>query len=297
MKRTILIFGLLSLILSSCSNNKNKFDATGTFETTEVIVCSEAIGKILSFDIEEGDIVKAGQQIGIIDTIQLALQKKQLMTNAQSIDMQRPDIITQLASLKDQISQAKKDKQRLENLVVSKVANQKDLDDVNSKIKILSSQLAATQSSLDKSNRSLLLQSSSVGIQVEQIDDKLSKCRISSPIDGTILTKYVNKGEYASTGKPMFKVSDINNIYLRAYITNAQLTQIKIGQKVKVYADKGNKDYKEYEGIITWISASAEFTPKTIQTKDERENLVYAIKVLVVNDGFIKRGMYGEVKF
>lgn len=297
MKKTFAILSLTSLLAIACSNKDNDFDATGTFETTEVIVSSEAVGKILTLDLEEGQQVKAGQQLGLIDTTQLSLKRLQLLSNARSVDTQRPDILTQLSSLENQIAQAKKDKQRLENLVVAKAANQKDLDDVNSKLKILSSQLAATKSTLEKSNQSLQLQSSSISIQVEQIDDQLSKCRISSPITGTILTKYLNKGEYATNGKPIFKVADINNMYLRAYISNSQLSSIKVGQKVKVYADKGDKDYKQYDGVITWISSSAEFTPKTIQTKDERENLVYAIKVLVANDGFIKRGMYGEVKF
>ncbi len=297
MKKIALTAIVFATILASCSRNNNKFDATGTFEATEIIVSAENTGKILSLTIEEGDNVQSGQQIGLIDTVQLYLQKMQLMKNAQSIDINRPDILKQIASLNNQIAQAKKDKQRFENLVSANAANKKDLDDITSKIKILTSQKEAMNSTLEKSNRSLQAQASGVETQVLMIDDKLSKSRISSPINGVVLTKYSNEGEFVTTGKPIFKVADINNIYLRAYVTTEQLTNIKIGQKVKVFAYKGAKDYKEYAGVITWIASQAEFTPKTIQTKDERENLVYAIKISVKNDGFIKRGMYGEVSF
>jgi HlyD family secretion protein len=297
MKKIILLAVMACVILISCSKGDEQFDATGTFEATEILVSAEQNGKILSLDIEEGQKLDVGERVGVIDTMQLYLKKLQLLSNAQSLDLQRPDILKQVASIKEQIIQAKKDQQRQENLIKANAGNQKDLDDINAKIKILSSQLEAQNSSLQKSNESLNSQTSGVRIQVMQLDDQLTKCYISSPISGIVLTKYANRGEYTIIGKALFKIADINNMYLRAYITNEQLTKIKLSQKVKVYVDKGNKDYKEYSGIISWISSSAEFTPKTIQTKDERQNLVYAIKILVHNDGIIKEGMYGQVKF
>ncbi|MDR2385664.1 MAG: HlyD family efflux transporter periplasmic adaptor subunit [Tannerella sp.] len=282
-------------LIISCGNNKDGFDATGTFEATEITVSSEASGRILSFDITEGQEVIAGQKLGAIDSMQLYLTKLQLLKNASSVASNRPNIEVQIAALKEQIIKQKNEQKRFENLFNAKVATQKQLDDVNSAVAVLERQLAALQSSLQNNISSLNAQSSAIEIQIAQIEDKLSKCIIQSPVSGTILNKYTEAGELAVTGKALFKVADTRNFFLRAYMTLEQLKDVKIGQKVKVYADFGRDNRREYEGAITWISEKSEFTPKNIQTKDERANLVYAVKIAIENDGYVKIGMYGEI--
>lgn len=295
MKR--LIYVSIVLLCASCNNKDIKYDATGTFESTEIMVSSEIPGKILNLDIQEGDTVAPNVTLGCMDTLQLYLTKLQLSKNAFSIKSNLPQISIQIAAIKDQIKKQYVDKQRIENLLKAKAATQKQLDDVNSSIEILRSQLKALSSTLQNNTASLNAQSSATDIQIAQINDKLNKCHIQSPIRGTILDKYHYAGEIVNTGMPLFKVADIDNIYLRAYVTSGQLANIKLRQKVKVYADFGGEKIKEYPGIITWISPKSEFTPKNIQTADERENSVYAMKIAVKNDGLIKLGMYGEVKF
>ena len=213
-----------------------------------------------------------------------------------SVEEQRPDIKKQVAALKEQIATAERDKQRYENLYKAGAGNEKQMQDAESQLIVLRNQLTATYSSLSNSNESLSWQGSSVGLQIAQVDDQLSKCYISSPINGTVLTNYAEAGELASVGKPLFKVADMDKIYLRAYITSDQLANVAIGTKATVYADYGNKE-KAYPGEVIWISQQSEFTPKTILTKDERANLVYAIKIKVKNDGELKIGMYGGVKW
>ena len=274
-----------------------KYDATGTFEATDVIVSAEASGKLLSFDIEEGAALKAGQQVGIIDTIQLYLKKLQLEASVKSVEGQRPDIIKQVAATKEQIVQAKRERDRVANLLRVGAANQKQLDDAESLLEVLQKQLVAQNSTLRNSDQSLTWQSSSVGIQVAQIEDQLNKCHIASPLTGTVLAKYAEAGELAAPGTPLFKVADMEQIYLRAYITSEQLANVKLGQKATVYADYGDDIRKEYPGVVTWISDTSEFTPKTILTKNERANLVYAVKIAVKNDGMLKIGMYGGADF
>lgn len=285
------------LLLTACSSGTPKYDATGTFEATDVIVSAEASGKLLSFDIEEGAALKAGQQVGIIDTIQLYLKKLQLEASVKSVEGQRPDIIKQVAATKEQIVQAKRERDRIANLLRVGAANQKQLDDAESLLEVLQKQLVAQNSTLKNSDQSLTWQSSSVGIQVAQIEDQLSKCHITSPLTGTVLAKYAEAGELAAPGTPLFKVADMDQIYLRAYITSEQLADVKLGQKATVYADYGDDIRKEYPGVVTWISETSEFTPKTILTKNERANLVYAVKIAVKNDGMLKIGMYGGVDF
>lgn len=284
-------------LLSACSSGTPKYDATGTFEATDVIVSAEATGKLLNFDIEEGMVLKAGRKVGIIDTVQLYLKKLQLKANVKSVEGQRPDILKQVAATREQIAQAKRERDRIANLLRVGAANQKQLDDAESLLGVLQKQLIAQNSTLRNSDQSLTWQSSSVGIQIAQIEDRLNKCYITSPITGTVLSKYAEAGELAAPGTPLFKVADMEQIYLRAYITSGQLAEIKLGQKVTVYSDYGNDLQKEYPGIITWISNNSEFTPKTILTKDERANLVYAVKIAVKNDGMLKIGMYGGVNF
>jgi HlyD family secretion protein len=273
------------------------YDATGTFETTEVLVSSEVSGKLLWLDVEEGTVLEAGQQVGVVDTVQLYLRKKQLEASVKSVEGQLPDILKQVAALKEEIATAEREKRRVENLLKAGAANQKQLDDAQAHLEVLQKQLVAQGSTLLNSRESLTWQSSSVGVQVAQVEDQLMKCHITSPIAGTVLAKYAEAGELATMGKPLFKVADMEQMYIRAYITSEQLSQVKLGQKVTVFSDYGNDERKEYPGVVTWISDRSEFTPKTILTKDERANLVYAVKVAVKNDGYLKIGMYGGVVF
>nr|WP_320039086.1 HlyD family efflux transporter periplasmic adaptor subunit [uncultured Bacteroides sp.] len=293
-----LLYGTLATtLLSACGNEKGKYDATGTFEATEVIVSSEASGKLLDFNVTEGDQLQQGKEVGYVDTVQLYLKKLQLQANTTTVKSRRQDIGKQIAAIKQQIVTQEREKRRWENLVKSNAGNQKQLDDINSQIAYLQKQLIAQTSTLENNNAGVNGESSSLEIQVAQLNDQLSKCHIISPINGTVLSKYAEKGELATPGKALFKVADIENMFLRAYITSDQLSQIKIGQKVKVFADYGGENVKEFPGTVTWISNKSEFTPKGILTKDERANLVYAVKVAVKNSGEIKIGMYGEVSF
>ena len=284
--KSLKLFSLLFL-LTACGSGTPEYDATGTFEATDVIVSAEASGKILGLDVEEGTLLKAGQEVGIIDTVQLYLKKLQLEASVKSVEGQRPDILKQVAATKEQIVQAQRERDRAANLLRVGAANRKQWEDAESLLEVLRKQLAAQNSTLQNSDRSLTWQSSSVGIQVAQIEDQLRKCHIVSPLTGTVLAKYAEAGELAAPGTPLFKVADMEQIYLRAYITSEQLSEVKLGQKVTVYADYGKEVRKEYPGVVTWISDSSEFTPKTILTKDERANLVYAVKVAVKNDGLL----------
>lgn len=294
MKSVILFISVILTI--SCSGDKN-IDATGTFEATEIIVSSEANGKIMQFDISEGDTIKSGFVIGFADTTQLYLQKLRLLASNTSLQSRKQDIPKQIGVIKQQIDNLLIEKNRFKKLIELKAGNEKQLDDINAQLAFLNKQLAAQQSTLENSNKSIVKESDAVSIQISQINDQISKSYIKSPIDGTILSKYCEAGELAYQGKPLFKVADLQNMILRAYVGNGLLSGVKTGQTVKVMIDSSSGKYKEYEGIITWISSKAEFTPKTIQTKDERENLVYAVKISVKNDGFLRIGMYADVKF
>ncbi len=293
----ILYGTLATTLLSGCGNKNDKYDATGTFEATEVIVSSEASGKLIDFNVNEGDQLQQGKEVGYVDTVQLYLKKLQLQANTTTVRSRRQDIGKQIAAIKQQIVTQEREKKRWENLVKSNAGNQKQLDDINSQIAYLQKQLIAQTSTLENNNAGVNGESSSLEIQIAQLNDQLSKCHIISPINGTVLSKYAEKGELATPGKALFKVADIENMFLRAYITSDQLSKIKIGQKVKVFADYGGENVKEFPGTVTWISNKSEFTPKGILTKDERANLVYAVKVAVKNSGDIKIGMYGEVSF
>ena len=293
------LLGLCSLLalFSACGNGAPKYDATGTFETTEVLVSAEASGRLLYFDIEEGMLLKAGEEIGVVDTVQLYLKKLQLEASIKSVEEQRPDILKQVAATKEQISAAGRERNRVANLLKVGAANQKQLDDAEDLLEVLRKQLVAQNSTLSNSHQSLTWQSSSVGIQVAQVEDQLKKCHITSPITGTVLAKYAEAGELTAMGTPLFKVADTEQMYLRAYITSEQLSQVELGQKVTVFSDYGTDEHKQYPGVVTWISDTSEFTPKTILTKNERANLVYAVKIAVHNDGLLKIGMYGGVEF
>jgi len=283
--------------LVSCSNRNSMYDATGIFEATEVVVSAKTQGEIVALACEEGDEINANISVGCIDTTMLSLQKRALLANQNATTTRQLDVSAQIASLKQQRSNFLLEKERFERLLKKGACSQKTVDDIDYQLQVIDKQIVALEDQVKSNNRSLSSQGSALEAQVLQIQKQLDDCIIKSPISGTILNKYFEKGEYVVPGKPIFKVADISQMRLRAYITAPQLTTIKIGQKVTVYADLGETDQKAYEGIITWISDKAEFTPKTIQTRDERANLIYAIKVSVENDGLIKRGMYGNVSF
>jgi len=219
------------------------------------------------------------------------------MTSSKSMQVRRPDVRIQISAIEQQITTAKSERKRVENLLKANAANQKQLDDINAQISVLEKQLDAQKTTLVTTNQGITDDTEGIKLQVAQTEDQLNKCRITSPINGTVLLKYAEMGEVAAPGKALFKIADTNNMILRAYVTNDQLSKLKVGQKVKVYCDSEKKEMKEYEGTLAWISQKSEFTPKTIQTKDERANLVYAVKVNVKNDGLLKIGMYGNVKF
>lgn len=290
--------GILILFnFSSCKKGVDHYDASGSFEATEITVSAEVSGKLLQFDVKEGDVLKANQLVGSIDSIQLYLRKQQLQATLQSAQARRPDVKKQIAALEEQIRAARVEQVRVQKLLKANAANQKQLDDVNAQISVLEKQLEALKTTLINSKKGISEDARSIQLQIEQIQDQLNKCKIISPITGTVLVKYVESTELAVPGKALFKIADTENIILRAYVTSDQLSQIKIGQQVKVSADFGSTQMREYKGTIAWISSQSEFTPKTIETRDERANLVYAIKVNVKNDGFLKIGMYGNVVF
>ena len=294
MKR-IWCYGLLSLLSVGCGN-RDDFDATGTFEVTEVTVSAEANGRILCFDVEEGDSVEAAVPVGAIDTVQLYLQKLQLERQVASARSSRPDVRKQATALREQIAQQQTERRRVENLLKDGAATTKQLDDIDAQLKILQGQLDALLSTLHNNLASIDENSSAIELQIAQIEDKLSKCRIVSPVGGTVLAKYAEAGELAAVGRPLMKVADLGQVYLRAYFTSEQLSSLRLGQQVTVTADFGGDERIDYPGRITWIASESEFTPKSIQTRNSRANLVYAVKIAVKNDGRLKLGLYGEVK-
>lgn len=296
--KVYLFLGLgLSFVLSACGNNDIPYDASGVFETTEVIVSAQATGELLSFTVEEGMNVKADEKLGYVDTLQLALKKKQLTATLAATDSKWLDEKRQSASLRQQIINLERERKRFGDLLEADAATEKQVDELDYQIDVLKRQLSATEEQLNSHNKSLDGQCLSLEAQLAQLEDQIEKSVVSSPVSGTVISKYAEPGEFVQPGKSLFKVANLEKMKLRIYITADQLTMLKIGQKVKVYADKGQDERQEYEGVVSWISDKAEFTPKTIQTRDERANLVYAVKVSVRNDGFIKRGMYGDVKF
>lgn len=290
----ITIFAFCCFAFFGCGNG-NDDNPSGAFEATEIIVSSQANGEILQLNITEGEKLSTGEIVGKIDSTQLYLKKQQLLESGKGVRVQRPNIARQTAAIEQQIAKLRRERTRTENLIAANAANKKQLDDINAEIGILQRQLSAQKSSLQKSSANISAQSSSIDIQIAQLDNQLQKTTIKSPISGTVLEKYAEIGELTMMGTPLFKVADLDNMILRAYIPNEQLTQLKINEKVNVRVDFGEDEMKTYEGKIIWISQKAEFTPKTIQTKSVRENLVYAIKISVKNDGYLKIGMYGEV--
>ena len=287
----------IAATLFACSNETSTFDASGAFEATETIVSSEASGKIMALRIEEGQEVKAGEVVGFIDSTQLFLTRLQLIQNRKAILSGRQNVKTQVEALQNELDNAVADKTRIENLVKGQVASQKQLDDAITRVDVIKSRLAALNSTLSTNNSALTEQGSTLAIQLQLVEDQLRKCKIVNPSNATVLVKYSNAFEMTSAGKPIYKIADLSSLTLRAYVSGDQLSSIKLGQKLKVIVDDRQGGSKNYEGSISWISDKAEFTPKTIQTKEERANLVYAVKIIVKNDGFLKIGMYADVLF
>ncbi|GAB1453386.1 HlyD family efflux transporter periplasmic adaptor subunit [Draconibacterium sp.] len=298
MKRILKIAAFSGIILfATACKNENSFDASGSFEAVEVIVSAEGNGVLEEFNIEDGQVLQAGQLIGYIDSTQLFLKKKQLEAQIVALLAKRPNIPVQLSSLQEQLKTAEVEQKRITSLLKSDAATTKQLDDVNAQIEIIKKQIEAQKSTLVISSEGINKDVLPLQVQVEQLDDQLQKCKIVNPINGTVLTKYAEQNEMAATGKALYKIADLSTIILRVYISSNQLAQVKLNQKVKVHTDDGTGGFKEDEGTIAWISDKAEFTPKTIQTKDERANMVYAIKIRMPNNGVYKIGMYGEVSF
>ena len=296
MKKLMLMAAGLA-VLASCGSNEKEYDATGTFEATEVTVAAEQSGALMKFDVNEGDEIALGKEVGLVDTTQIWLKIQQAGATKEVYQSQKPNLEAQIAATRQQLTKAKQDQQRYKELVADGAAPSKMLDDATNHVTVLQKQLDAQISTLNTQISTLNSQISTTDVQVSQLLDQLQKCHIAAPIKGTVLEKYVEKGEFVAVGKPLFKMADTEMMFLRAYVTSAQLKEIKVGQKAKVFADYGDGEKKEYEGTISWISSRSEFTPKTILTDDERADLVYALKVAFKNDGYVKIGMYGEVKF
>ena len=307
--RTITALSLLMLI--GCNRNGNKFDASGTFEADEVIVSAGATGKILSLDIDEGSTIAKDSIVGLVDPTDLSLQKEQVQASIASLNEKTADATPQIKMLQDQLTvqQTQLDnllheRGRIENLLKEDAATKKQLDDINFQIESVKKQMNVTTQQINvqrnnvaTQNRGILSESKPLQKRAEQIQEQLNKTNITNPVNGTVITKYAETGEITSNGKPLYKIADLSTLNLRAYVTGDQLPQIRLGQQVTVFVDSGAKKYRKLPGTVTWVSDKAEFTPKTIQTKDERANLVYAMKVRVKNDGYLKIGMYGEVRF
>ncbi len=292
-----LLFALMTAwLVSSCGKNENEYDASGTFEAEETIVSAESSGRIMELDAEEGQNLDAGITVGYIDSTQLHLKKKQLEAQIKSVLAKRPDISAQIAALQEQLQHAEREQERISNLLKADAATQKQMDDANSQAAVIRKQIRAQQSALGITSSGLNEESFPLQVQIEQINDQLQKTKIINPVKGTVLVKYAKVNEVTATGKPLYKIADLSTILLRAYVTGDMFTGLKLNQHVTVFTDDGNGAQKQHDGVIEWVSNKAEFTPKTIQTKDERANLVYAVKVRVKNDGTLKIGMYGELK-
>lgn len=310
MKKFIIILPILGCMLS-CNRNKLNTDASGVFESEEVIVSAQQAGQLLRFVVHEGDTLTEGQVVGNINVSNIILQQAQVKATIQALEMKRTNPVPQrelvqrqLAVLQSQLEQQQREKTRTENLLKADAATQKQLDDINSSIDQINKQIAVSKQQINLDNSNIATQNSTIFSEqgpleksVAQIQDQINKGQVISPVSGTVLTKYAQQGEMTTIGKALYKIANLDTIHLKAYVTGAQLTEIKLGQQVKVYSDQGRDSYREYPGQIYWISDKSEFTPKTILTKDERADLVYAVKIRVVNDGYIKLGMYGEVKF
>lgn len=295
MKSACLIMAITASLLISC-NKSLEFDASGNFEATDITLSAETPGRILEFDIREGDSVRTNQFVALIDTTQLHYQRQQLLYQHSATNISRPDISLQLAASRRELEKQLTEKRRIENLLADGAATTKQLDDITATISMIKDRIAAQESTLRNNTASINDSGSAIQSQISRISDQIKDCFIISPISGTVLTKYCEPGEYVMPGKPLLKIADLNQIYLRAYFTSSQLADIRLGQEVTVIANFGGDRLYDYPGKITWISSESEFTPKNIQTPDSRSNLVYAVKIAVRNDGRLKIGGYGNVR-
>ncbi|MFL5742805.1 MAG: HlyD family secretion protein [Flavisolibacter sp.] len=298
-------------ILSACGRHQENFDATGTFEADEVVVSSQLSGQLTSFPLEEGDSLRAGQIVATVDSQNLVLQRAQVKATIQSLNERTMDVQPQVKLLQHQLSVQESqlqnllhERDRTERLVKADAATGKQLDDMNAQVDVMKKQMATTRQQIavqrnntTTQNRSILSEKAPLREQAAQVEEQISRSRIVNPVSGTVLTKYAEQGEVTAPGKALYKIADLSSLTLRAYVSGNQLSQIRLNQEVTVLVDKGANDYRHYQGKIYWISDKAEFTPKTIQTKEERANLVYAVKIRVPNDGYLRIGMYGEVQF
>ena len=337
--KKVFLLASLAFIMASCGEDKKDYDATGTFEATEVTVSVESSGQLISFNVAEGQLLDGGITVGQIDSRQLTLKraqlatsndllvathgqldanKRQLAANRQATASKQLDLKKQVASIRQQIANQQRERQRFSELLRDGAVPRKQVDDIDYQIQVLQKQLAATEEQIASQNAALAEQNKGIAAQIDginsqqagvsaqqagvraqqaQLDDQIAHTFVKSPLNGTVLEKYAEQGEFVSIGKPLFKIADTKRMFIRAYITSEQLKKVRLGQHVKVLADYGGGEKKQYNGVITWISSRSEFTPKTIVTEDERADLVYAVKVQFQNDSYVKIGMYGEVKF
>lgn len=337
--KKVFLLASLAFIMASCGEDKKDYDATGTFEATEVTVSAESSGQLISFNVAEGQLLDGGITVGQIDSRQLTLKraqlatsndqlvathgqldanKRQLAANRQATASKQLDLKKQVASIRQQIANQQHERQRFSELLRDGAVPRKQVDDIDYQIQVLQKQLAATEEQIASQNAALAEQNKGIAAQIDginsqqagvsaqqagvraqqaQLDDQIAHTFVKSPLSGTVLEKYAEQGEFVSIGKPLFKIADTKRMFIRAYITSEQLKDVRLGQKVKVMADYGNGQKKQYNGVVTWISSRSEFTPKTIVTDNERADLVYAVKIQFQNDGYVKIGMYGEVKF
>lgn len=292
--KKLLYPALLALLAAGCSQSK-PYDATGIFDATTVTVSAETAGRLLALAPSEGDTVASGQLLGVVDTTALVLQRRQLERQQQAVESNSPDVAAQAAALRAQIAHAQTEADRVERMLADGAATPKQRDDARSQVTVLRSQLTALLSSLGKSRAAVEDNALALQYQREQVDDRIARSRIASPLSGTILSKLAQEGEFVNPGRPLYRIANLNDVYLRAYFTASQLASLRLGQKVTVVADFGGDNLFRYPGTVTWIAQESEFTPKSIQTPDSRANLVYAVKIAVKNDGRIKLGQYGEV--
>jgi HlyD family secretion protein len=293
MKKALLIAFPVYLLVSSCNRDKNNPDAYGTFEATEVTVSSQANGKILFLKVEEGQLIDSNTLVGIVDTLDMSIRKSQAREQQLATSTRRDDLAAQIAVQEQNKTNILVEKARIERLLKDGAATTKQKDDIDASLNLADKQIASIKSQY----ASLDAQVSTFNKQVDQINNSIADAHIVNPIKGTVLTKYAEPDEVTTFGKPLYKIADLTSLDLRVYVSGAQLPYIKIGQKVEVRYDKDENTNNSIEGVVTWISETAEFTPKTIQTKEERVNLVYAAKVRVKNDGTLKIGMPGEIRF
>ena len=297
MKRNIVIAAVAIFVIAGCGKKNIEFDGCGQIDATKVTVSAESNGKLISFSVEEGDRIENGELTGVIDSVQTYLQKEELLKRKEGALTRIVDIPLQMKPMEEQLTSHEADLKRFMALLQSNAGTRKQVDDMEAQIAILKGQMAAQKTSYENANAGIRNEIATCDVQIAKAVDQLAKCRVVSPVSGTVLTKYAEAGEMVTVGKPLYEVADLDNVYVRAYFSTSQLAGVKLGDKVTVIPDDGTDSPKQYDGIVTWISCDAEFTPKNIQTRDERADLVYAVKVSVKNDGGLRLGMYAYVKF